>query len=277
MLVLLLAWAALLRPSSAQAQAQTQFSCDGTFYQIRQVGTVSHLFVVDRSNAAYTTIEKGTGLGVLVNALAYNSQDGFMYAVTYPTGTTVDGTTQILLYRIGFKADTQTPTIQAVGTTNLPAGLQLAAGTFDKAGNYYLSIQNTQGTSDDAYLNNLYRIRPSDLPAVSTSTTPINATTIALRNATDTGAANSYFFDMAFNPVDNKVYGVLAPGVLYKIDIQGTGATATKALVTGYTSGQTLLNTEFLGSAIFDVSGALYAYSNGDINTANSGKFYKIN
>ena len=275
-LVLLLAWAALLHPGSAQAQVQTQFSCDGTFYQIRQVGTTSHLFVVDRSNAAYTTIEKGTGLGVLINALAYNSQDGFMYAVTYPTGTAVDGTTSILLYRIGFTA-AQTPTIQAVGTTNLPKGLQLAAGTFDKAGNYYLSSQNTQGASDDAYLNTLYRIRPSDLPAIPTSTTPITAAAIALRNANDTGNADSYFFDMAYNPIDNKIYGVLVPGILFKIDVQGAGATATKALVTGYNSGQATLTNEFLGSAIFDVSGALYAYSNGDVNTAKSGKFYKIN
>ena len=255
------------------ARAQTQFSCDGAFYQIREVTTAagvstSHLFTVNRSSAAYTTDDKGD-LGVLVNGLAYNSQDGYMYAVTYPNSTTIDGTTSLVLYRIGFVATT--PTAQPVATTTLPKGVKMATGTFDKDGNYFLSGENTQ-TNSGSYANTLYRIKPGTLGVGSTVATVITADALALRNSTDTGAAGVTCYDIAFNPVDGKIYGVAFPGALYKMD--GANATATKVLVTTY--GAAALN-EPLGSAIFDVSGALYAYSNGNVATPNSGKFYKIN
>ncbi len=276
LLCVLLAWAALLRPGSAQAQVQTQFSCDGTFYQIRQVTTgtgtaavsTSHLFTVDRSKPAYSTVDRGD-LGVLVNALAYNSQDGYMYAVTYPNSTTIDGTTNMLLYRIGFAGTV--PTAQVVATTTLPKGVKMATGTFDRSGNYFLSGENTQ-TNSGTYANNLYRIKPATLPTASTAATSITADALAMRNAANTAAAGITCYDIAFNPADNKIYGVSFPGALYQFN--GANATATSVLITTY--GAAAVN-EPLGSAIFDISGALYAYSNGNVNTANSGKFYKIN
>jgi hypothetical protein len=154
----LLAWAGLLRPGSAQAQdAGGAFSCDGTFYQVRQSGTgataFSVLYRVDRSTATYTTnpITGGTfgTTGVLkvgttnlvVNGLAYNSQDGYLYALTYPADNAAT-TTQAHLYKIGMGG------VQDLGVTDssLPNTGQFATGSFDKTGHYYVTTRNAATT-----------------------------------------------------------------------------------------------------------------------------------
>ena len=136
---LLLASAALLHPNGSQAQGAA-FSCDGTFYQTRQVGTTSQLFKVDRSTAAYSTTalnitsnSPANDLKVLINGLAYNSQDGYMYALS-TTGNSATIPTTVTLYKIGQGGIASVGTVK-VGTANL--NLIVSSGSFDKTGHYY--------------------------------------------------------------------------------------------------------------------------------------------
>ena len=261
-----------LVPWAISAQAQgTAFSCDGTFYQVRQAGTgtsaYSVMYVVDRSVATYSTTPYTFGgtsttgsLGVVVNALAYNSQDGYQYAVSYPADNgTVAAGTQIRLYRIGQGG------IQDLGATDLPA-TAFANGTFDKSGNFYLISRGT----DTNYNNTMYVLSISGI-----TTAPTSHTEIALRSAADLTkpifSSTVYPRDIAFNPSDNTLYGVGYVNQAFKLVIN---AGRTQAAVSTLSSNPT---TEVAGSAFFDVAGNFYAYSNGTTNTANSGGFYAVN
>ena len=257
----------VLVPIDARAQtAGGAFSCDGTFYQTRQSGSgataFSVLYRVDRSNPAqFTTnpITGGTfgttgtlnaGAGnIVVNGLAYNSQDGYLYALTYPAD---NGTARAIphLYKIGLSG------VQDLGVTNLPIA-SFVSGTFDKNGNYYL-------INYDNNRNLLYRLQV-------TSATPLTATSVPLQTAA--GAANVNIFDIAYNPVDNNIYGVANANVLQKL-VLDSPTTPTKATVTTLALGTA--GTENIGTSFFDISGRLYAYSNGTLGTALSGKFYTV-
>ena len=143
--VSLLFWLLTLATLASHVQAQgVAFSCDGTFYQIRQVGTTSSLFRVDRSAAAYNTVPvnvrtlaggtQTNDLGILLNGLAYNSQDGFMYALS-TTGTSATLPTSIQMYKIGQGG------ITSMGTVTGIPNIQVASGTIDKSGRYYVRIR----------------------------------------------------------------------------------------------------------------------------------------
>jgi parallel beta-helix repeat protein len=249
-LLLLLAWGTWLSPGNVQAQG-TAFSCDGVFYQIRLVNNTSQIFKVDRSTANYSTtplnIIGGTSndLGVSINGLAYNPQDGYMYGLSTP-GNSAAIPTSVSLYKIGMGGIINLGVVK-VGTANLQ--LIVASGTFDKTGNYYFSSQNT-GTAD----NNLYTINiPSN---------PLAATAKAF-------SATSTFYDIAYNPIDNFLYGVNWVGSLFKID-QATATVTTIAPATTQTTSQAV------GTLFFDVSGTLFAYNNGTVGTANSATFYQV-
>ena len=257
---LLLACAALLRPG--EVRAQSAFSCDGSFYQIRQVGNTSQIFRVDRSKAAYTTVpllvtnnSTSNDLGVLVNGLAYNSQDGYMYALTTPGAAGSNTNTPVTLYKIGQNSITQVGGAITVGGANL--AITVASGTFDKSGNYYFSSQNTGGTADYS----IYRIAPG-------SSTPTAATRLA-------PSQNVTMYDIAFNPSDGLIYGVNFVGSLYQFN-------TTNNVLTVITNPPNANQTASMavGTAAFDVAGNLYAYSNGTVQNgttaAVSGNFYQV-
>ncbi|TGE27645.1 beta strand repeat-containing protein [Hymenobacter metallicola] len=263
---LLLFWL-VVAPTKVQAQEGTAFSCDGTFYQIRQVGTgtaaYSALFVVNRSTAVYTTNAytfggtNATGnLGRVLNALGYNSQDGFMYAVSYPSD---NGDPAILpdgihLFRIGQGG------IRDLGRTNLPLA-QYNSGTFDKSGNYYLTTRNS---TDATYRNTLFRLNVANFATVLTSNTQFPMVD------PQGGPADDNFTDIGYNPSDNTLYSVARLG-----DVSRIAVGATNAVVTPISSGST--SAEIFGSSFFDISGNMYAYSNGTVGTANSAGLYSIN
>ena len=291
---LLLAWAMLLRPGSAQAQdAGGAFSCDGTFYQVRQSGTgttaFSVLYKVDRTTTPYATnpIMGGTfgttgklnvsGNSIVVNGLAYNSQDGYLYALTYPADNAAT-TTIAHLYKIGLGG------VQDLGATNLPNTGQFATGSFDKTGHYYVTTRNS---TTNAFRGNLYRF---DLN--SSNNAPLNAATVLMKNNTGgtvTSTTTEDYFDIAYNPSDNKLYGVFADNILYRLDLYDgannatTGNTSSAApAVTAPTTARitqlgTTAGTQAIGTAFFDVAGNLFAYSNGAAGVANGGTFYKVN
>ena len=253
-LLLLLAWGAWLSPVSVQAQG-TAFSCDGTFYQTRQVNGTSQLFKVDRSTATYTTTALNiTGntpandLKVLINGLAYNPQDGFMYALSTP-GNSATIPPTVTLYKIGQGGIVSMGTVK-VGTANL--SLIVSSGSFDKTGHYYFTSQNT-GTAD----YNLYTL---DL----NSGTPLVATTKVLSTTGNDGT----FYDIAYNPIDNFLYGVNWVGSLFKIN-QGTGT------VTKVSDAPSKVTNLAVGTLFFDVSGSLYGYNNGTTGGTDA-NFYQI-
>ncbi|RZL14426.1 MAG: hypothetical protein EOO62_05490, partial [Hymenobacter sp.] len=273
-LVGLVASVALLRPSEGYAQGNA-FSCDGTFYQIKQPAgqSTSFLYRVDRSTAAYSTQplnvnfvngSSTNNLGVLLNALAYNSQDGYMYALTTSGlgGSNNEGS--LYLYKIGQGTDAQgnqVPGIVQVSSSPVTVGganvgITVATGTFDKAGNYYFTAQNTGGTSD----YNLYKLVVANVTATSV------AATVAPLSQDIT------MYDMALNPVDGQLYGSNWSGSLYKID--PTNGTVT-TIANSPNANQAAAS---VGTIFFDVSGNLFAYSNGTLTTspATPGNFYQV-
>jgi len=248
------------------ADAGPSYSCDGSFYQARQVdtapanGTVGNstrLFEVIRSTTPYTTTEL-QDLGGTFNAVGYNSIDGYLYALTYtgnvnPTGTNpqsdraTDPSSVVELVKIG------TTGLETLGSvTGLPVD-QWAAGTFDRSGNLYVKNQTNSSV--------IYRINLSSTPLTATAINTVNS---------GGNAVSFTIFDLAYNPIDNLLYGTSYPGILYVIN-------PTTGVVTQV--GNTVSdNTQPLGTAFFDISGNLYAYGNGPTPvTATSGNFYLIN
>jgi hypothetical protein len=293
LLSLLLAWVGLLHPSRVLAQdAGGAFSCDGTFYQVRQSGTgttaVSVLYRVDRSTSTYTTnpITGGTygttgsltvnGTGIVVNGLAYNSQDGYLYALTYPADNAAT-TVQAHLYKIGQGG------VQDLGVTSsaLPNTGQYATGSFDKTGHYYVTTRNSTTTIGQG---KLYRF---DLNS-ATPLTPSVIQMLSNTGGTITAAAASYF-DIAYDPISNKLFGVFADNVIYQLDLYDannkitTGNTSSAApTVTAPTTARvnqigTTAGTQAIGTSFFDVSGRMFAYANGTTATPGSGSFYYVN
>ncbi|MFD1467700.1 T9SS type A sorting domain-containing protein [Hymenobacter caeli] len=256
----------LLGALGARAQTRLSYNCDGTFYQTRQVGTTSHLYRVNRNTTPYTTTDL-RDLGVLVNSLAYNPLDAYLYALSYVPDAGPGA--PVHMYKIGQDG------FLDLGVTNLPQ-VQFAGGAIDRLGHYYVTVQGTNNgniANSTSYNNNLYRF---DL--AKTGAAQLNALTLTYQNR-PTANGQGLFFDIAINPVDQAIYGVEVPGLLYKIVPDAAVAPATDpatATVTTLTSG-TVQASEVLGTAFFDFTGNLFAYSNGATNTAGSGKFYQLN
>ncbi|MDO7874427.1 hypothetical protein Q5H93_06755 [Hymenobacter sp. ASUV-10] len=254
--------AIVLRAVSASAGAA--FSCDGTFYQIRQTanaaingssGSSSRLYAVNRATTPYTTTQQQE-LGATLNALGYEPNNGYLYALTY-RGNTSNGTGNPVT--AGTSREQQPSSfveINKIGQGGIEslgfvAGLpvqQWAAGTVDRGFTFYLKSQ-----ADDA---TVYKL---DL-----STSPVTVTTLTL-------SASILVYDLAFDPVSGLLYGGSQPGILYSIN-PNTGAVVT-------ISGTSTDTTQPIGSNFFDTSGNLFAYGNGPGGaiTATSGAFYSVN
>jgi uncharacterized repeat protein (TIGR01451 family) len=180
--------------------ARAQFDLDGRFYQIRQTDSnTSQLYRLNRAVTPYVSIPVGsaTGSGIILNALAFSSVDGYMYALRLSSPYS--------LYRM-----TPTGPVLLGAVMNLP-GAAYNSGTMDGAGNYYVSVLST---------STIYRID------VNTRV----ATAVPLSQSIDTG-------DFAVNPIDGKIYAASTgnPSTLAVIDINavGTPKPVTKITITG--------------------------------------------
>ncbi|TGE16125.1 beta strand repeat-containing protein [Hymenobacter elongatus] len=250
---LLLLWLTFL-PNRAQAQAEgPAFSCDGTFYQIRQIGTgptaFSALYVVNRSTAVYTTNvftfggTNTTGnLGVVLNALAYNPQDSYLYALSYPADNGTPDPAGIRLYRIGRSG------IRELGITNLPVA-QYNSGTIDRQGNFYLTTRQSAGQ----FLNTFFRLKLSNFATVLTSHDELP---VVDTNGATVGVD---FTDIAYSPINDTFYGSSFLEDLFKINVVTNAQGVERAVFSTVKSGA---NTTVVGSNFFDVAGNLYTYSN---------------
>lgn len=279
----------LLPALSTKTLAQTPgpaYSCDGTFYQTRQVaiGTNFHsqLFRVDRNVAPaadptttmYTTTlvqDLATGLGLpsttdfVVNSLAYNPLDGYLYALTYPVNNTATYP-EIHLYRIGQTGvqDIGRITINGAVPTQYP---QLAAGVIDKDGMYYATARNLASATSKNSLFRLNLNQSSDAAKLNAVTVPMDFYTTASPNTIVTPASTQdfSFIDIGFNPADNLLYGIYSAGSVYKFDFTTTPGRARVTRI-----GTAPAAAPNFGSVSFDLVGNMFAYS-------NEGDFYSVN
>ncbi|WP_295821355.1 hypothetical protein [uncultured Deinococcus sp.] len=217
--------------TTTTSSAGTAFTCDARFYQLRQdpVTLLSNLYRLDRrSLASGGTAVWASGFGPGLNALAFNRADGYFYAVNI---TPFTSGTPFRLYRLGASG-----AVEVVGANlGIPAGSTIAAGTIDAAGTLYL-----KKLTNDAVI---YKY---SIGSGTASTLTIN------------GGTGVNILDLALNPVDGFLYGVVTPGGVYRINASSgaTTLTGTPAAVAGD-------NSNLLGSAFFDVAGTLYAAQNG--------------
>jgi uncharacterized repeat protein (TIGR01451 family) len=109
------------------ATAGAAFACDGYFYQIRRVSNAgSRLFRIGRLTGSYSQTQLNDFNPSIMNAMGFNKQDGFLYALASPTTTTTG------LMKIGQAG------AESIGAiTDLPNDSYFS-GTFDSAGNYYV-------------------------------------------------------------------------------------------------------------------------------------------
>jgi uncharacterized repeat protein (TIGR01451 family) len=240
--------------------ADDPFACDGTFYQVRQIGATSQLFRLDRSTNPYTAISL-YDTGLPVNAMGYDAIDNHLYALRNPT------TSAVALVRLGTAGAAGLPATPVSGLPN--TGFD--GGDIDKEGNYFVS----QGGSGP-----LYRIAnfTGATPAPVATQVPLAAD--AAPPAGYTGIASFLIGDFAVRPGESTpaltvIYGVRAAagGVvyLYRIAVSNpSSATPTAAISRIATD---LPSTTF-GSVFFDATGTFYAYDNS--STAAAG-FYTIN
>jgi uncharacterized repeat protein (TIGR01451 family) len=209
------------------------FTCDPYFYMLRNDSSInSQLYKIDRQSSPYNqslVIPTGFSPSVKLNALGYNPKDGYFYGMK----STVDYN---VIYRIG-----QTNAVPLGVVTNLPLpSNSFLNGTFDDRGNYYIRQLST---------NRFYKI------AIFGDTA--TATILDISGVGSSG-------DIAFNPVDRKIYAVAGSQTSNNItvsrieDLVNTSA-ATPINITIPTTAPSI--TGSIGAIFFDSIGTLYAYS----------------
>lgn len=164
-----------------QAQAApTPFTCTNDFYFMYQTGqpAVTHIARVDRSGAVVTVTDIGTPIAAPLNAMGYNTADGFLYAVEGTSGA-APGT----IHRI---ASDGTST-----TIGVPVGLNLAVSGFT-AGTFIAPNKFLVGA----------------LRGISKFKTTLVLIDIPTNTVEYSVVLDVQFNDFATNPLDGKVYGL---------------------------------------------------------------------
>ncbi|MCB9232654.1 MAG: HYR domain-containing protein [Bacteroidia bacterium] len=198
--------------------------CDSRLYQTFNPNG-DFLFIEVLTNpVAFNTISNlsANGLPSGINSIGYNAVDNFIYGLN--PGSPYQ------FYRIDANGDfNYLGNISGLTSTNQSA-------CFDGSGNMYIT-----GSS-----NRLYRMAVPGTSAVLVGNLSSGAT----------------FGDIAFNPIDNMIYGIerVGTGVLYRVDPNTASATAIGN--TGIGAG--------VGAQYFNAQGELIAYRN------NPGALYKV-
>ncbi|MFC4427849.1 beta strand repeat-containing protein [Deinococcus navajonensis] len=207
------------------------YVCSPDFFQIRQDPTtlLTNLYKLDLTSLGSGGMAQwARGFGPGLNALAYNARDGYFYAVNI---TAFNTGSAFRLYRLGTSG-----AVEYANLTNIPTGSTIAAATVDRNGVMYIKKL--------AQDNVVYRY---DLVGNT-----------SLGNLTLN--ANVYFWDMAVNPLDNKIYGAVTPGGVYVVDPSTGAVTQLGSLANLATD-----NSNAIGTLFFHPSGTLYAYQNGGV------------
>jgi uncharacterized repeat protein (TIGR01451 family) len=231
LMTLLLAIAGYHPPG--MTQAITPFVCSRTLYITQATGTADPIQLnsvnTSTSNLNLTPVG-GTTAGVRYNAVGFNAVDGFIYGIDpdpigVPPGGQPEGRT---VYRIDRNG--------AVTSIGVPPGLPnqglFFSGDVDRNGVYYILNRD---------LNQLFRLNVTGQTTATVIGQPVTLTVPAGTN----------FTDVAFNPVDDQLYGFdNTSGRLAVIDVNTGAVTFFGATTTGRT----------VGGAFFDAFGNFFAY-----------------
>lgn len=259
----------MLLASPAQQAVAAPISCDGRaymvratptglgstyseLYEFRQSGTSIDLSVMHNAPTGLTyngsAVNDTTAFpsGFLLNALAYNPVDGYMYAAVNRTPATPNE-----LVRIHDDGHLET-----VGSVNVTAG-NLKGAAFNSSGVYY--ALTTPGT--------LYSV--SGLDTATTASPAGPATTLTLSPTVPMG-------DLVYNQRTNALYAISNDTIQVSTINTSTGVTtpisASVPLGPGVTIDDTFTNG--IGSAFFTSTGELRAYINQA--SASTGQLVKI-
>lgn len=216
----------LFNSQTAFAQAPGPFGptfvCDNTLYQ--GINNPTEFFTLNTTN---NTLDPFFNLNVITNALGFNVMDGYIYGVDNTNGPN-SGT----VYRIA-----QDGTVTDLGDP--PNAPRSFSGDVDRNG--ILFIQRREGGT-----SRLFKINVTGL-----TTATDNGPAIPLSDS------NFQADDIAFNPLNQLLYGISSDGGVAQIDpVSGTITPFT----TTYTDGSALQAQG--GAAYFDAFGNFFAYQN---------------
>lgn len=225
-------------------QATGTFVCDRSFY-ITQAANATAPVQLSRintatSNLAITNIgTAGGGIGARYNAVGFNVVDGFLYGIdpdapaTQPQGRTV--------YRIDRNGQATALGIPA----GLPATGLFFAGDVDRNGNYFIVNRDTS----QLFRLNVTTTPPTVVSAVTLSAAPFPNTEIA---------------DVAFNPIDNQLYGFDSTA---RQVIRINTTTGVVTAIPGTQPPGFLPGDDTVGAVFFDSLGSFYIYYSNSTTT----------
>ncbi len=233
MRILTLIWCTLaaLSPLLGQDAPLEPFVCRGGFYQAMApfVSSAIHEVVVDPDNGriGFSMLPAGN-LGTAINPIGYRISDNFIYGLS---------PLNLGLYRIG--ADGRGKRLGTIDA--LDDGLDYPAGAISPDGRYMVLLGVRQGSDPLTGSTEVLVFIDLDSPD------------FALRKV-DLVENNIQSFDIAFDPIDGKLYGFNATErrLFYLNTDNGDIASLPTANA----------NAESLGSLFFDPFGRLYAYGN---------------
>ncbi|QNP47934.1 IPTL-CTERM sorting domain-containing protein [Diaphorobacter aerolatus] len=243
----------------AGAQSLPLACTKGSFYQLNTpTTTTTEFFRIDPSTSPYTRNLVYTITGSSLNGLAYNPQDGYMYAVNNSTTAA-----NFKLFRLG--ATDAGISAPITGATGISATRN--SGSFDAHGNMFIV--------DGAAPQKLYRITGA------ASMQPV-ASQITLAADTSppsgfTGFPTAYVTDVVYSPAESNadlvvLYGTRGPEsgsvYLYRIAIANPSSASPGPAQVSRRVASGLPTNILYGSAYFDASGQLYV-------SDNANKFYK--
>jgi uncharacterized repeat protein (TIGR01451 family) len=225
------------------ALAVDPFICDGTLYisQATFPADPTQLNVLNRSVFPFVLDTSGPPIsGVRYNGMGFNVKDNFIYAIDPDPGNSPRGQT---VYRIG--KDGQ---VDNLGKPNgLPGGASFFAGDFDANGDYLIYDLNT---------GRLFKLNVTTTPPTVVGS-PVTLTILG------------DYADLAFNPVDEKLYGISTQTRRLSVIDPNTGNVQT--------FGQPRPPGNPYGAVFFDAFGNLFAYENGQPGATNGGTLYLVN
>lgn len=228
----------LLSIISCTIFAQEKFTCtnNSILYQVKGADITSQSFISFNNQNQSNDIINNNVPGS-INAIGYNIEDDYIYGIELNTNN---------LYRLDA---TGTKTFIAT-ISGLPANTAYVTGDFDFDGNLYV----TGGS-----LNKVYKINIQSVP--------VTATEIVFTQVTKC-------YDFAFNPTDQKFYGITSNGKLRSFDMTNSQIidyTVTSNDNNSMFKPEHLSNNLYLyGAAFADVNGALYFFNN------ESGELFKV-
>ncbi|WP_420459749.1 DUF6923 family protein [Neolewinella sp.] len=254
----------------AHSQSPIPFACsgnDGFGYYISSATSTTQSGVLRISDSRLSRLTTATGdrttvctaaqLDISLNALAFNPQDNFLYAVSRFDSSQFSGR----LYRIGANCARQAITVNGIrqfGTNNAQTvdnnGGAIGSGTFDLEGNYYVNTSYAL-TNSTGFRNRIQKINISS----GTTATVESTATLTCPSCQDAGDNKLTITDIIFDETTGTLYGSNRQrNALYRINsatgvITPVGATGITNTILG------LYKNRFGAVRAIDSEGIIYS------------------